>query len=425
MRKFKKFGDLADINEAISTQHQALQNADSSQIASKYTLLNNLALSFWHRYNHSQDLESLEEATKTIELAVDETPKDNPTRPSTPNNLAWCYEQMYDRTHNVTYIYRAISAQREAVETLPEGHSSLPSILDNLGCCYQALFETTGELKHIQQAVDSRRKALETSSPDNVHFKIILDSLGRTLSDRFLLTQDMADICEAIELKERALRMIPENHSYRARSLNNLANSLISRYGVSRDPSDLESGLTHFRSGTLAQTSSPYDRFRVARTWALCALEYDNPTQAISAFDALVDVVPLFAGVEQTVQHRHELLMDLSSYILHGASVAISSGRIDKALEWLEQGRGLVWNQISSLRTPLDDLRAVDATMADRFETVSKALDAAGARVQDPRGRFEATADQKIALQEQASSHVKFKAPTVLSTYRIYTVYTL
>jgi hypothetical protein len=149
-------------------------------------------------------------------------------------------------------------------------------------------------------------------------------------------------------------------------------------------------------------------------------MEYSDSTQAISAFDALVEVVPAMAGIGQTVQRRHELLTSLSNHILRGASVAVSAGRVDKALEWLERGRGLVWSQISSLRTPLDGLRAVDGPIADRFETISRALDASGARMQDPMARLQATIDQKISLEEEASSHVELakERESLLNTIR-------
>ncbi|KAJ2927315.1 hypothetical protein H1R20_g9781, partial [Candolleomyces eurysporus] len=420
MRKFEKYGDLTDINEAISFQQKALQFSHLNKGIARYSAINNLALSFLYRYNHSIDVESLQEARINFELVLGETPKDHPTRPFTLTNLATCYGRLYEHTHDMVQLYRAGAAQLEAVETVPEGHTSLPSLLNYLGVRYRDLFNVTHQLDHIHLAIDCHRKAVETSSPETTVFIVILESLGNALRDRFLITRDTADINEAIALTKRVINVLPKDHSFWARVCRDIGDHLIDRYAVSEDNTDLESGFTHYSLGTMSTTASPYDRFRTARAWARRAMECNDSTQAISAFDALVEVVPAMAGVGQTVQRRHDLLMNLSSYILRGASVAISTERVDKALEWLERGRGLVWSQISSLRTPLDGLRAVDATIADRFETISRALDAAGARMQDPIARFQATIDQKISLEEQASSHVELskERESLLETIR-------
>jgi hypothetical protein len=56
------------------------------------------------------------------------------------------------------------------------------------------------------------------------------------------------------------------------------------------------------------------------------------------------------------------------------AATAISLEQYDKALEWLEQGRSIVWNQILQLRTPVDELRSIDPELADRLVQVSRLI---------------------------------------------------
>jgi hypothetical protein len=46
-------------------------------------------------------------------------------------------------------------------------------------------------------------------------------------------------------------------------------------------------------------------------------------------------------------------------------------------LEWLEQGRSIVWNQLLSLRTPVDALRDVDRALADALLHTSIVLERA------------------------------------------------
>jgi len=75
-------------------------------------------------------------------------------------------------------------------------------------------------------------------------------------------------------------------------------------------------------------------------------------------------------------------------------------------LEWLEQGRCLVWNQLHQLRTPLDTLRAKHPDLADRLQNISQALERAGSR-QVSIPETESNMVVKAALDNDANEHIK------------------
>ncbi|KAF5309319.1 hypothetical protein D9611_014396 [Ephemerocybe angulata] len=79
--------------------------------------------------------------------------------------------------------------------------------------------------------------------------------------------------------------------------------------------------------------------------------------------------------LDQSLQRRYTQIREVSAMAPESAAFALSVGRADKALEWLEQGRCLVWSQLNHLRTPLDDLRVRDASLAQRIADVSKQLE--------------------------------------------------
>lgn len=54
--------------------------------------------------------------------------------------------------------------------------------------------------------------------------------------------------------------------------------------------------------------------------------------------------------------------------------------KLDLAVEWLEQGRSIVWGQILNLRTPVDEVRAVRPDLARELGQVSRDLEIAGIR---------------------------------------------
>ncbi len=46
-----------------------------------------------------------------------------------------------------------------------------------------------------------------------------------------------------------------------------------------------------------------------------------------------------------------------------------------RAVETLERGRGLIWSEMRGLRTSIDQIRAADTHLADKFEAVNRDLE--------------------------------------------------
>lgn len=107
------------------------------------------------------------------------------------------------------------------------------------------------------------------------------------------------------------------------------------------------------------------------------------------------------------MEKRHQHLSDLSTEILRVSEFAIALEDYEKALEWLERGRGLVWSQLNRLRTPLDELRSHNPTLADRLTSVSQELEAAGGRERNLAERLVGTDDQHRTFHKEEMAHVK------------------
>jgi hypothetical protein len=113
----------------------------------------------------------------------------------------------------------------------------------------------------------------------------------------------------------------------------------------------------------------------------------------------------LVAGVDQTILRRYTIIRKYSGLALEAATAAFILDRPDTALEWLEQGRCLVWSQQDQLRTPLDKLRTHSTTLAERVRDISRQLESAGSasRMQT----MDMGPSQKISLEEEARNHLQ------------------
>jgi hypothetical protein len=62
------------------------------------------------------------------------------------------------------------------------------------------------------------------------------------------------------------------------------------------------------------------------------------------------------------------------------AAVAIASDQAEKAVEWLEQGRSVIWRQLLNLRSPVHALKHSYPTLAHRLVSLSAKLEGSGTR---------------------------------------------
>jgi hypothetical protein len=80
---------------------------------------------------------------------------------------------------------------------------------------------------------------------------------------------------------------------------------------------------------------------------------------------------------------RHRVLVEAAHVAREAAAAALDAGRPEMAVEWLEQGRSIVWSQFLQLRTPVDELCAKHHALADQFQKILRDLECAGSRSEE------------------------------------------
>lgn len=415
LNRFRRIGELNDINEAISAQHQVLSIMSPSDPV-RHSILNNLALCWQSHYSHTQDRESLRQTAVTLQRAVAATPHGHPKLPLTLNNLATASIDIFRLTGQEGYLTRAIDAQTRAIELTPEGHPSLSMMHDNLGGYFRRKFTDTSDLGDIQRAIDVQRKALILSSQTHPEYPAILASLGHSFLFRFKASQDIADLNEAIRLMEDSLSMVSTEYSSTATYQLYLARAYCELYSVTHAEADMDHAMSMFSLAANSPATSPRIRIDIAQEWAGQAALQRDPIQTLQSVQTYMDLVAVVTGMEWTMERRYEQLSrsDIPSFIIQAAGLfgLKCLERPEKALEWLEQGRALVWQALSSLRAPLDELRLVEPGLADRIQDVSKRLEQASMVSRRDMDTIPGilNADElevKKALHEQASLHAR------------------
>jgi hypothetical protein len=235
-----------------------------------------------------------------------------------------------------------------------------------------------------------------------------LGNLGISFSLRFKHRGDLEDIVEAIKNQERGIQIIPIGHAMLPAGLSSLGASCLSRFEYTGDLKYLKEALSNYRLSATSVTGSPSVRLLAAKQWVRLSRKPPfSSSEVMDAHACVIRLLSLMSGLENTVQRRHEYLVDSSKLSIAASAAALSCRRPDKALEWLIEGRCIVWNQINQLRTPVDELRVTHQTLADRFSAISRELENAGSRSESRTSQQHLSLNDRILLEEQAGEHIK------------------
>ncbi|PPQ77256.1 hypothetical protein CVT26_005815, partial [Gymnopilus dilepis] len=303
-------------------------------------------------------------------------------------------------------IAESIQLQQRAVKLTPEGHADLPSWLNNLGNSFLRRFAQTGNLSDIAESIQLRQRAAELTPEGHSDLPTVLNNLGNSFTSRFGETAEPTDISEAIQIHQQAIKLTPDCHSHLPERQHSLGNSLLLRYKSAQNVTDALLAHFSYRASALSMTGPPSLCLESARRWASLVPE-TFPSETLTAHARVIELISIIAGMENTSKRRHELLKGLSYDSTRAAAAALSVNQPSKALEWLEAGRCVVWNQTNQLRTPLDDLKAQHPRLADRFRLLSEQLEHLGSRADPRQPGVKMPMQVNMSLEAEAHHHFK------------------
>ena len=164
---------------------------------------------------------------------------------------------------------------------------------------------------------------------------------------------------------------------------------------------DFVGSIHYFRTAAESSTGPPKDRFEAALHWARLS-PGDMTSSVVPAYKQVMRILPQLVWLGTPVEIRYDRITDVAGIVsTEAASAAIASQEYSLALEWLEEGRSIVWKQMLQLRTPIDDLAAVEPTLATELKEVARDLDYASS----PKSVDTTVSPQDMSLSEAARDH--------------------
>ncbi|KAI0283878.1 CHAT domain-containing protein, partial [Russula brevipes] len=131
-------------------------------------------------------------------------------------------------------------------------------------------------------------------------------------------------------------------------------------------------------AATDTYASAP-NRFHISCQWAKTARAFRHPS-ASTAYQSAISLMQDSLAFAPTLEIQHfrlvEMRHDHEKLPLDYASYQVRIGHLEQAIETLEQGRGLLWSEMRGFRTSIEQLRAVDLSLAEKFAAVNRDLEA-------------------------------------------------
>jgi tetratricopeptide (TPR) repeat protein len=365
---------MEDLEEAISSYREALALHPPGH-PNRSSSLGNFANALLTRFEQSGRVDDLEDAISSDHEALTLCPPGHPARSNSLNNFVNALLTHFKHFPRIEDLEDAISSGHEALTLCPPGHPDRSISLNTFASALLTRFMQLGRIEDLEDVISSYCEALTLRPPGHPNRSSSLNNFAEALLTRFQQLGKIEDLEHSISSHREALTLCPPGHPNHSNFLGNLAYALSSRFKQSERMEDLEECFTLHEQAATHLTSSPRDQLFAAINWVASARRYGHKSiiHAYStSFQFLERCLILYPSVESQQRFLATANIPMAT---DAASAAIDAGELETAIEFLEQGRVMLWSKMEHYRHPLDQLRLVDSKLANLLQTLSIELE--------------------------------------------------
>jgi hypothetical protein len=169
---------------------------------------------------------------------------------------------------------------------------------------------------------------------------------------------DPKDLEAALKYNFEAIDLIPADHPNRPRHLQNLAMSFSYRYQQFEDLKDLEQ-VNNFYAASFATSAlnDPESSWSAALAWASFS-KRNQPAYEPTTYRAAFHLLPEILWMGNTIPVRHDTIHRLGIGLVTSMATraCINLGQLRSAVEIMEQGLGITFQQMLQLKPDVDKL---------------------------------------------------------------------
>jgi hypothetical protein len=278
---------------------------------------------------------------------------------------------------SLTEVEEQIRRLRYLRSTTLPGTERQRKCLNALVRCYDVMISLTQDVTAIEEAIKCRRMLLATTHPSDPSISFHRSSFANFLYFAFSHTKRVEYLDESVTLHREVLGVENARLIHFA-TTRRLIEFLSSRWRLFRHKSDLDEIMELFASGVEDTYATVPSRFELACDWAYTArisVHHSLPTayeHAMSLMQSSLVFAPTLPIQHERLVEKRDLYEKTPSNF---ASYQIRMGKLEPAIETLEQGRALLWSEMHGLRPSTDQLRTTDPDLAEKFTAINKEIE--------------------------------------------------
>ncbi|KAG9126677.1 hypothetical protein FRC07_002467 [Ceratobasidium sp. 392] len=375
LRLFERLGRLEDLDKSINIQESMVFLIPDND-PNKPSSLCSLGAAYARLFQRLGRQEDLEKSNIYIKQAVVLTPDDHPLKRRLLHNLGLSYNQLFEHLHRTDDIENSIRCITQALALTPNDHPEYPVSLMVLGTAYKLSWDYFEIPTCFAKAIGCFQKAV-LLLPDSHPIKPeCLGNLGNIYQGFVNLSGRQEEAKLATHYLHWALQLWPADHPQRSISMAGLGKLYSGVFKHSNLPEHGLDAMNFYKTAGLIPTGYPTLRLQASHLWARYASLLDE--DPVGAYGHFMKLLPQVVWLGTSVHHRYkQLTRSIQQAVTEAASVAVAVNQRGLALEWLEQGRSIVWGQMLNLRTPIDKLYSADPTLAEELRWVSQEIESA------------------------------------------------
>jgi CHAT domain-containing protein/tetratricopeptide (TPR) repeat protein len=382
--RFDHRGNVEDLDQAIALQREALALHPVGHTDRSLTL-HSLGNVLSTRFDHRGNAEDLIQAIALHREALDLRPVGHADRPLSLHSLGNVFSTRFDCQGNAEDLDQAIALHREALALRPVGHPDRPSSLTGVANQLSTLCDHRGNAEALDQVIALHREALALHPVGHPVRPSSLINLANALSTRFQHQGNAEDLNESRENLRRASALLTQNDPRQLTVHSSLATVYLSFHrsglhgtGPGEDTDSLNAAMHHFETAANVVPGGLLFRLRASLSWVHHADQHRHSTE-LEAYATSMRLMDAYMSATASVSSRHSAMKDFPRTLaVDAASCALRSGDVCRAVELLEQGRTIIWTQMTRFRIPLDSLHIHSdhtAALMKRFRHLSSLLD--------------------------------------------------
>lgn len=314
-------GELADVDQAISLARQAV-NLSPRGTYKRLVSLHLLFVALAKKFERKRDNTSLEEATEAVQDIITSAPKTVPSRALAYEALGWLLQCRYEESRNRLDLDEAVKAARQSVKLAQKDDPVYASAVSNLGSRLICLYQTSGVEADLDSAIEHFRQAVHLTPNDDSDAVVRIQNLATGLKNRCIRTGEQ-DRNEALALFTEA----------------------------SRNPHGL-----------------PLNRIECARGAIAILVHKKDWTEAGTLAEEALKLVPLACRRYMSHEDQQYVIIQVCGLAADAASLSLLERQVEKALQQLEFGRGILLGYMIEDRSDLLALRKDHEDLARRYE---------------------------------------------------------